>query len=249
MTVIRWAGFILVVASPLLLGCPEEQRRVNITEPVVPPPAPLPQTAVLQITPSIQQTTVWCWAAAAEMVLRHHDLPNLNPVGNFQCGIVAAWFSATVPACLSDCGLCVSPIGPMSNLQQLINGYGVFANAVGVPSRVLTSQLVFRALGPDEAATEIVAGRPFAIGISPGPAFAVPNISEHFAVVIGYDYRNGAGDLIVNDPFPFHLPPFNASQNPYLAAGGSLIQSGQYRINGNTLIAAMDWANTIYLIQ
>ncbi|MGI9478490.1 MAG: papain-like cysteine protease family protein [Hyphomicrobiaceae bacterium] len=38
----------------------------------------------------IQQTSVWCWAATAQMVLEYFDFPDIDPVGNYQCGMVAS---------------------------------------------------------------------------------------------------------------------------------------------------------------
>jgi hypothetical protein len=58
-----------------------------------------PAPSDLDISPTFQQTPVWCWAASAEMVLTYYDIPDLNPVGDFQCAIAAL----VSPACVNNC--------------------------------------------------------------------------------------------------------------------------------------------------
>jgi hypothetical protein len=211
-------------------------------------PNPLPGgSAILPIAPVVQQTEVWCWAAAAEMVFRHYGLPNLNGFGNYQCGIVGSWFGG---ACATQsCSFCRFPVGVMSNEHAVITGYGPFAQSLGVPSRVLRASLIFRSLTVDEIKTEIDNRRPVVIGINPGGGFALPNASQHIAVLIGYDYTGSAPIAVVNDPFPFDLPPFSQMGNPYTGRGAIRRQPGQYGIRVDTLANQLQWANTIFQIQ
>ena len=210
-------------------------------------PVSLAGKAVLAVTPSLQQTPVWCWAASAEMVFRYYGLPNLNPGGNYQCGIVGAWFNNT--ACFFDCGQCRVGIGARSNQQQLLIGYGHFARAFGVQSRVLTASLIFRALAAAEIKAEIDGGRPIVIGISPGQAFALPNLSQHIAVLIGYDFTSAEPRVIVNDPFPFGIFPYSTTPHPYLSRGAVELRSGQYLVSLSAVTTGLGWGNTIYGIQ
>lgn len=213
-----------------------------------PPPPDNPESRTLAIEPKLQQTVVWCWAASAEMVLAYYGLPNVNGAGNYQCGLVASWFYGS--ACTIDCSLCVSTIGPMSNMQTLIDGYGLFVQSVlGIPSRDVSSLLVFRPLSAAEVATEISAGRPIVVGIAPGGGFALPNASQHVAVVVGYDYADGRQLVIVNDPFPFQYPPYNQRLNPYVGAGGVELSIGRYAVPYDSLVGQLGWANSIYQIR
>jgi hypothetical protein len=206
---------------------------------------PQSPAVTLPIPPVVQQTQVWCWAAAAEMVFRHYQMPNLNGAGNFQCGIVGAWFQGQ---CAANCLACQATVGPMSNLHQVVTGYGAFAQRIGVPSRVLSAGLIFRALSPAEVKAEIDGMRPVVIGIAPAGGWALPNASQHVAVLVGYDFSGPVPLGIVNDPYPFDYIP-GAGPNPYVAAGGMRTQPGQYRIPLAALANQLGWANSIYNIR
>jgi hypothetical protein len=177
------------------------------------------------------------------MVFRYYGLPNANPFGNYQCGIVAAYFGGN---CMLNCGFCQFPVGAMSNMLTVITGYGAFLRSAFIPSRDLAATLVFRPLSQPEIITEIDAGRPIVVGIAPGGGFALPNASQHIAVLIGYDTSRGTMDVVVNDPYPFDLVTL---QNPYIAAGGSRGSFGQFRIPLQALTFNLQWANTIFRIQ
>lgn len=229
--------------------CPwhPEKECNSLTDPACEGGGSITGSAQLGITPIAQQTEVWCWAATAEMVFRFYGLPNLNPVGNYQCGIVAAFYQGP---CLGNCGLCVTPIGGMTALKTLIDGYGPFANLNGIPSRVLTSSIAFRALTLPEVKAEIDANRPIVAGITAG-GFPFPNISQHVTVIIGYDASTVVPSLIVNDPFPYDLPIFvsQGRTNPYTQAGATQVAPGRYRIAYTTFTGAMAWGNSIFNIQ
>ena len=215
------------------------------TAPGCAPPPAVSGAGQLNIVPIAQQTEVWCWAATAEMVFRYYGLPNLNGAGNYQCGIVAAYFQGQ---CLFNCGLCVVPIGGMTELQKLVLGYGAVARQVGVPSRDLQSSLVFRALQATEVKTEIDAGRPVIAGISAG-GFPFPNFSQHVVLVTGYDATATPFQLIVNDPFPYDLPAYVLHGNPYLQVGAVRVAPGRYRISYSSFVGPMAWGNSIYQIS
>ena len=80
------------------------------------------EAAFLPISPEIQQTPVWCWAAVSTMVLKWFGYPNVNPGGNFQCGFVAVAF----PSCDLDCRQCIQPAGPMQNTVEFQRRYVQF---------------------------------------------------------------------------------------------------------------------------
>ena len=243
----RRIALLLVVGSLSLgsAGCCEWDNSCPTAPTPVPGDTQVAGTSVLSVTPIAQATEVWCWAATAEMVFRHYGIPSINPVGGYQCGIVAAYFGGP---CAYDCGLCVSTIGGMAELNRLMIQYGPFATSLGFPSRTLSTRLEFRALSMSEVATEIDAGRPIVAGITAG-GFPFPNISQHVVVIVGYDATGPEPFLLVNDPFPYNLFLAQGGSNPYFAVGATEVRPGRYRIRYADYIGYMAWANTIYRIQ
>lgn len=235
----RLLGSVLVSALLVVYGCGGGGAETAASAP--------PDSFTLQVQPTLQQTPVWCWAASAEMIFKYYGLPNINSVGNYQCGLIAAWFAGT--PCAVDCSRCVVAVGAMSSMQQVINGYGPYVHSIGYQSRVLSSALVFRPLSKPELATEISSGRPVIVGINPRGGFALPNASQHVAVVVGYDFTAGKQNVIVNDPFPFQYPPYNQYPNPYVTAGGSQVGIGRYSVPYDSFISQLVWANTIFGIK
>ena len=73
----------------------------------------------LRIRPVYQQTIVWCWAAVSEMVLRYYGVPNLNPAGNCQCGVVGSLGGV----CSANCGACVTAIGSTYQMAGVLRNY------------------------------------------------------------------------------------------------------------------------------
>jgi hypothetical protein len=211
----------------ILSGC---STPVPATVPAtLPTPNTFTDSKVIALNPIAQQTEVWCWAAVSEMILRYNGLPNLNQAGNYQCGIVAAYYGP-LSTCWRNCFTCISTIGGMTEIQKIVNQYGTVANNLGVPSRNLSSTLVFRNLTLQEVANDIKSNRPIIAGISPNE-FALPNLSQHVTVIIGYDATGIVPMLIVNDPFPFGLPQFRGQPNPYLFLRAQQLQPGQYKIS------------------
>lgn len=206
--------------------------------------APPPLTKTLSISPTIQQTIQWCWAASAQMVLGYYNYPSINAASP-QCGIVAVWFGGQ---CAYDCSSCVFPISTMSDENIVIDNYGPFISGY-LPGYYppLISAVLFRPLSMDEVIWEISENRPILIGIAPNGGLALPNLSAHASVLIGYDVSSGRTDVIVNDPFPYFL--YNNAPNPYLLAGATSPKLGQYRIPYLALVQNLAWANTIYGIR
>lgn len=211
------------------------------------PPVPVqsaPVSASLAIRPVAQETVVWCWAASAQMVFQYYGLPNLNAAGDYQCGIVAAYFGPAYPACYYNCYLCVAGIPSMDQEQLLVNGYGRLAQSFGLQSRVLSSSLLFAPLSMQDVMAEISARRPVLAGISPN-GISFPDFPEHAVVIVGYD-TSATPALVVNDPFPYAAA---GMINPYLYLGGVQIQPGQYAIAYESFVTYMKWGNTLYRIQ
>ena len=229
----------------LLLACPSHS---DPSPP--PPPPPLPTSALLTIQPIAQQTEVWCWAACAEMVFRHSQMPNVNPAGNYQCGVVAAYsvmLGGFGHPCNSNCFLCTASIGPITEMHRVVVGYGVVANQIGRPSRVLSAQVLTGPLTLAQLALELDQGRPVIAGVNFTSGFSLPGISQHAVLLVGYDARVAMPFVYVNDPFPYAILPLQP--NPYLQAGGVEVQPGRYAIPYEDLIFSIRWNNTILQIH
>ncbi len=216
------------------------------TESVDPPPP----SASLSIDPVTQQTEVWCWAATVEMVLRHYGVPNLNEGSDFQCGIVAVYalirYGSGHP-CTEDCRECLDPIDGMPEVERLVEEYGQIARGAGLSSPVLSARSVPRRLTLAELMTEIAADRPVIAAISTnGGSF--PDANDHVVVVHGYDTTGDETTISVNDPYPYDRFVPDA-QNPYVLAGGRVLQSGQYEIGLQAFVDRFGWAGSLFRIQ
>jgi hypothetical protein len=239
----------LVLVSILWSGC---STPVGPTPPPPPPPPPQPSRAELSIGAIAQQTQVWCWAAAAQMILQYYREPNLNPAGDYQCGIVGAYYYITggpFHPCVGNCYQCIAPASSTLEIQRILTGYGQVAQSYGLSARVLTSQSRFGQLSLQELALELDAGRPILAGVSfPGQP-TLPGISGHAVVFTGYDATVSAPTVTVRDPYPYELY-IPANQNPYLVAGATYLGPGSYRIPIAALSGrGITWGNTIYGIQ
>lgn len=243
---IRFVATLIIVLSFTVAGCGGGGDDDNAAGSAS---APTPSAAkTLAIAPIAQQSPVWCWAASAQMVFTYYGLPSLSNGNNYQCGIVAAYWGNAYPACVFDCTLCQAGIGGMSDMQVLIDQYGIVARSIfGVPSRVLGSRIIFNALTMQQVTAEIDAGRPVVAGISPN-GYRYPNISQHVVVIVGYDTTNASNPrVIVNDPFPYEA--FPTSPNPYLAVQAVHTRPGQYAVSYGAFVNPINWANTLYGIQ
>lgn len=212
-------------------SAPTAVARVNVSEPRT--------QALLNIPPTIQQTSEWCWAACGEMVLRYYRFPAINP--NYQCGLVAAWFGVQ-SACWLNCRLCPYPIENYVRYLQFLTGYGAFVRGQGSQSPDLYVTYLPRPLLMSEIVQEVEGGRPIIAGISPGRGFAIPGTSAHVCAIVGYDMQRNT--VVVNDPFPFAFPPYSAYPNPYMFAGGAELQTGQYVIPLGGFVQTLAWAES-----
>jgi hypothetical protein len=216
-------------------------------------PITQPTKTELPIAAIAQQTEVWCWAASAEMVLRYYAEPNLNPAGNYQCGIVGGYFyiiGGPAHPCVSNCFLCLTGASSTVEIQRILTGYGQLARNLGFPSaRILQSKNIFGQLTLEQLANELDNGRPIIAGVSVPGSPTLPGISGHVVVFSGYDATGSFPVVTVRDPYPYErfIP---ANQNPYLRSGGIYVGPGTYRI----ALAALGgpnilWGNTIYDIR
>ena len=110
---------------------------------VVMPVLALAEDRSLGIDPVYQETPVWCWAAVGQMVFQHNGVGNINPGGDFQCGIVALLH----PICNRDCRNCVVPAGSLFTMNNMLTEYPkVAVQRTGLHAREKTVSGVERGL-------------------------------------------------------------------------------------------------------
>lgn len=201
------------------------------------------RAGVLPITPVVQETQVWCWVAVGEMIFKYLGMPNVNPAGVYQCGIIGALaadqYGMSHP-CNVDCRNCVVPAGEERWVRAMLERYPAVVAAVYGPAQQLAAGHDPRILTPDEVVAEIDAGLPMIAGITP---YGLPTgVSAHVALIVGYE-RDQGGQLWlrVNDPYPFNF----AGHNPYVAAGGQeQTGGGSYWILYESFAYGLHWAET-----
>lgn len=198
----------------------------------------------LSIPPVAQESPVWCWVTVGEMVFRYYDVPNVNPFGDYQCGIIGARFGPATP-CWNNCRACQVPAGNPAEITRMLLEYPVFAGrVVNQPVPGLLSRRVVSAITRDRGKQEIDDGRPIIVGINPSGGSSA--VSAHVALIIGYEEEDGAFLLTINDPFPYqYVPP---RTDPYLRAGGTGGE-GQYTIDYDTFRQRLGWRETFYGIR
>jgi peptidase C39-like protein len=195
-------------------------------------------SAMLGISPVAQQTPEWCWAASAQMVFQHFGFPNLNPAGNYQCGVVAAQGGP----CIANCGFCLNAGGTTYRVAAVMQMYAVFAQQMtGFQSpnfRPQTSGI----LSPHQIISQIDNGGPIIAGITPSGVPYPPGLgfSQHAVVIVGYTGNAGNFNVIINDPYPY--PPMAI---PYVNAGGTMISYGQYVVPYALFTSVFRYGNSI----
>jgi Papain-like cysteine protease AvrRpt2 len=193
----------------------------------------------LNIPPVAQQTAELCWAASAEMILSFYRFPNLNPIGNYQCAVVAAQGSP----CNINCGLpvCLAGGGTTQRIAMVIRQYIAWEAQVrgfSVPSLTVGNVGI---LSPQEIVSSIDGGTPILAGISPQGIPFPPGLgfSQHAVVIIGYENTGHGFEIIFNDPYPY------SGIAPYLQTGGRLLQLGRYQLPYSTFIQIFHYGNSI----
>jgi len=199
----------------------------------------------LSISPRLQETYVWCWIAVGQMVFEYYDIPNVNPAGDYQCGIVGLLAAGTIRQdCAFRCQNCTVPAGSSAGVTQMIEEYPRRVAEVG-DDEVPRLRVSYRhsALSFATIQSEIDEHHPIIAGISPTgrpPAWAG---SQHVALIVGYDETGDVEQLIVNDPYPF------TSNNPYVSAGGENNRDGSYSIPYARFREALNWRESFVVSQ
>ena len=197
--------------------------------------------AELSISPVMQRTPVWCWVAVGEMVFEHFGVPNVNPVGEYQCGVIGAMAGPYHP-CWSDCTRCVVPAGSPQNITNMLLQYPRIAGQLTRDSiRGVRSHHRARSLTVEEIKEELDNDRPIIAGIS--PSGVTGPFAQHVALIIGYEEDDDSITLTVNDPYPYQYVGNRA--DPYVRAGGDG-GDGQYRISYDDFRRRLVWSESFY---
>lgn len=200
----------------------------------------------LNIAPIFQLTPMWCWATCGEMVFRYYNVPNVNPGGVYQCGIIGIMLGG---ACNVNCAVCSMVGAPsMKFMTDMIKNYSNFASKGNIK---LTAESKAGKLTFDEVKTQIDGKLPIVAGVNTsgknGP-------TEHVCVIIGYNETTikpeKGGEvkckfIKVNDPFPFN----QFGKNPYVSAGGKDLGNGQYEILYDDFVNKLKWKETMFNIK
>ncbi len=210
-------------------------------------PAALTMAAevTLHIPPVFQERPSWSWAAVAEMVFKYYYVPAVHQT-DYQCGIVQERKLCTGTPNCSECDL---PAGNEASMVRMLEQYPVMAKPGGTAGEIaLTVQSKAGSLSELEVKKEIDEGRPIIAQVSPS-GFKIDGISQHMALIVGYDDSSGALMLTVNDPFPFEDDRFLWITNPYqpnMDMSGE--NTGQYEISFERFRSRIKWKQTMYRI-
>jgi hypothetical protein len=134
-------------------------------------------------------------------------------------------------------------------MVNMLEQYPLMATHRGTDGDIaLTVQSKTGSLSEAEVKKEINEGRPIIAEVSPS-GFKIGGISQHMALIVGYDDSSGALMLTVNDPFPFEDDRFLWIANPYQAnMDMSGENNGQYEISFERFRSKIKWTQTMYRI-
>ena len=197
----------------------------------------------LHIPPVVQERPSWCWVAVGEMVFKYYDIPTVHRT-DFQCGIAQGMkLCGAAPNC-SECEIPDSDSATMATMLQRYPSLAAGSDLVG--EIALTVQSKTGSLSEAEVKQEIDEGRPIIVRVSPS-GFKINGISQHMALIVGYDDSSGGLKLTVNDPFPFEDDRFLWIGNPYQPnMDMSEENDGQYEISFERFRSKIKWNQTMY---
>jgi hypothetical protein len=206
---------------------------------------------VLDIPPVFQQNAMWCWLTVGEMIFKYNKVPPndpwkklklqppaIGPDKAYQWGILAIMN----PGCWRDPDACAMTGGSSwKNLQDMLEKYPVETAKM----KPIGSELVPGCLTKDQIKKEIDAGRPIEVGITPG-ADPAPAANAHVALIIGYQEKGADFQVVVNDPWPYHV---RTDPNFYIDEGGSRNCDANYTLDLKTFCKKAGWNGSLSKIQ
>ena len=215
---------------------------LTLLVPVVPAMA---AEVTLHIPPVFQERPSWGWAAVGEMVFKYYYVPAVHRT-DYQCGIVQERKLCTQTPNCSECDL---PAGDEVSMVRMLEQYPVTAKPGSTAGDIaLAVQSMTGSLSEAEVKKELDEGRPIIAGVSPS-GFKIDGISQHMALIVGYNDSSGALMLTVNDPFPFEDDRFLWISNPYqpnMDMSGE--NTGQYEVSFERFRSKIKWKQTMYRI-
>ena len=220
-TIVRLAALVLSVSTPAAAGA----------------------GTVLPISPTMQQTKVWCWAAVSEMALRYFGYGSVNPAQDFQCGVVAMLGGK----CNANCYSCRTGISNAQSLAVILERYPIMARRAGVAGDEYQPRVTDR-MTPNEIAAEIDEGDPVMAVINGSGLGMIypPGSGEHVTLITGYENDGGTFRLVVNDPYPYAS---SESPNPFLAVGARMLVPGRYVVDYDAFSHRMAYWYGIYFYR
>ncbi|WP_072038966.1 C39 family peptidase [Flavihumibacter solisilvae] len=202
-----------------------------------------PEGNILDIDPVYQQTQQWCWVSCGEMVFKYYDICSINPVGDYQCGIIALLH----PQCDYNCYSCVVSAGTTQRIINMFKQYPAYARSIcGSYRSSITCTEYYGALSTASIMASIDDDMPILAGVNPSGR-ASSYESEHACLIIGYMIDDDDEvTLIVNDPYPYDRM---GVRNPYYEAGGDELQLGQYEIEYYAFRRQLAWNRSLSRIR
>ena len=193
---------------------------------------------VLPVPIVMQQAPEWCFAASSSMILEFLGFPNLNQVGDYQCGVVGAQGGI----CAANCPSCMNGGGTMQNVGMIVQNYMLAALQFTGFVNPTVHLNIAGLLPPQLIIQEIDSGGPILAGISPSGIPYPPGlgVSQHAVVIVGYNGNAINLIVVINDPYPY--PPM---ADPYVAAGAVKLQTGQYELPLSTFISVFHYGNSL----
>ncbi len=151
----------------------------------MPPLPPPPMPVMIPVPHRLQDTYIWCWVTAAQMVLEYRGLdPNLE-----QCRLLEIGYSLPEGYCCGDPRRCMRGAQHMFEVQRLVSYAG------GVPSIVTLAE------DPMSLYNNLLNDHPVIIEIATGYG------SSHAIVAVGMRFEDRCGQQCQRDPYNPFAPP------------------------------------------
>ncbi|MET1027062.1 MAG: hypothetical protein ABWY00_07835 [Dongiaceae bacterium] len=180
------------------------------------------------------------WAAVGEMIMRYYAVPNTGPNDDYQCGL------ANFLAGKDNAVDCAAPakLSAYQAALKVVGGYSPYAYQFFKEDPIVMRSEQGKVLPPDELIHEIEFERPVVAAIEPPKVSAADKNTKEVALIIGYKGSADNLQLIINEPKVYEV-----GADPYIDAGATALDTGQYLMNYRDFIREMRWTASIYRIK
>jgi hypothetical protein len=144
-----------------------------------------PMPVSLSVPHRLQDTPVWCWVTAAQMVLEYRGMPPQIQ----QCQMLEYGYNLPEGFCCTDARRCMRTAQHMFEVQQLVRKVG------GVPSYVSLAE------NPMSMYNHLLNDKPVIIEIATDP------YSSHAVVAFGMRFEDRCGQQCQPNPYNPYGPP------------------------------------------